>query len=78
MFGDENRVRIDLAGVARKSFVRGVSGLDGGDTLLGACIGVEAITFVSEDMLRLSMRDSMLSFRFGGGACIGVGYCSRV
>lgn len=78
MLGDENRVRIDLAGVARNSFVRGVSGLDGGDTWLGACVDVEAMAFVSGDVLRLSMRDSMLSFRLGGGACIGVGYCSRV
>lgn len=78
MFGEENRVRIDFAGVARNSFVRGVSGLDGGDTWLEFCVAVEVITFVSGDALRLSMRDSRLSFRLGGGACIGVGYCSRV
>lgn len=69
MFGDENRVRIAFEGVAKNSFIRGVSGLDGGEAWLVACVGVEAMTFVSGEVLRLSTRDSMLSFRLGGGAC---------
>lgn len=76
--GDENRVRIDFAGVARNSFVRGVSGLDGDETWLVACAGVEAMVFASGDVLRLSMWDSIFSLRLGGCACIGAGTCSNV
>ena len=68
MFGDENRVRIAFAGVARNSFIRGVSGLDGGETWLVASVGVDEMTLVSGDVLKLSTRDSMSSFRLEGGA----------
>lgn len=67
-----------FAGVARNSFVRGVSGLDGGDNCSVASVGVEAMKVVSGAVLRLSMRGSMSSFRLGGGACNSDGACSNV